>query len=79
MEGLKPSAESVLDLLRRRPQGATAIDALAAGCGFRLGARVWELRTAGLEIETRWETTPRGARIARYVLHENAQLTLGVA
>ena len=43
------------------------------GLGFRLGARIYELRAEGHDIETQWETTVGGARIARYVLHEKPE------
>lgn len=63
---MKPSAEAVLALLRERPEGITALDALYAGCGDRLAARVHELRDAGYSVRDSWETTPAGARIKRY-------------
>lgn len=63
---MKPSAQAVLALLRERPEGITALDALYAGCGDRLAARVHELRDAGYSVRDSWETTPAGARIKRY-------------
>jgi hypothetical protein len=65
---VKPSAESVLTLLRAHPEGITAMDALGAGCGDRLAARILEVKAAGNRITDRWETTPNGARIKRYAL-----------
>jgi hypothetical protein len=76
---LKPQARLILSLLRGFPEGLTQLEALNAGAGMRLGARVWELRHAGYPVETTWETTPAGARIARYVLrNEDEQLRLAV-
>lgn len=67
---MKPQTAATLALLRRRPDGVTALDALDTIGSFRLGARVWELKAAGYEIETDLITTPAGKRIARYRLHE---------
>ncbi len=51
-----------------RGQAITPIDALSRfGC-FRLGARIWDLKRAGLDIETEFVTTRHGARVARYRL-----------
>lgn len=44
------------------------------GC-FRLGARIWELRRAGVPIETQKvtvETRAGHSEIARYVIRKNA-------
>ena len=71
---MKPQTSAVLKLLRERPQGITAIDALASVGSFRLAARVWELRQAGYVIKSKLETTASGKTIDRYVLEE--QLTL---
>jgi len=65
---MKPSSESVLALLRAKPAGITAMDALGAGCGDRLAARIGEVKAAGHRIADSWETTPNGARIKRYRL-----------
>lgn len=79
MDTLKPSTARVLVLLRRAgPVGLTPIEALDMGGGLRLSGRVLELRQAGYDIETCWETK-HGRTYARYVLHENEQLALGVA
>jgi len=77
--GLKPSARVVFELLRERPAGVTSLDALDGGAGFRLSGRILELRQAGFAIETTWETTGRGARIARYRLLETEQLAMALA
>lgn len=65
---MKPSAESVFELLSAHPAGITAMDALGAGCGDRLAARILEVKAAGHVIDWTWETTPNGARIKRYRL-----------
>lgn len=77
---MKPQTRLVLSLLRSEPDGITSLEALYAGCGSRLAARVIELRREGFDVETTWFTTPGGARVARYRLHEEpTQLELGVA
>jgi hypothetical protein len=68
MSGLKPQARLILGLLRTHRDGITTLEALVNGAGFRLSGRIHELRAAGYPIETDWETTPNGARIARYRL-----------
>lgn len=73
---MKPSTAATLALLRRKPEGVTPLDALDEIGSFRLGARVYELKQDGYDVETRWETTPSGKRIARYVLHEQMELAL---
>jgi len=65
---VKPSARSVLALLRAHPRGITAMDALGAGCGDRLAARIGEVKAAGHRIADSWEMTPTGARVKRYRL-----------
>jgi hypothetical protein len=61
----------LLDLLRSQgDEGITALDALEIVGAFRLAARIHELREAGYDIETRWETTPMKKRVARYVLFD---------
>lgn len=76
---MKPANAATLELLRRRGKaGVTPLDALTAVGTFRLGARIFELKADGYDIETKLETTGNGKRIARYVLHEAPkQLTLG--
>ncbi len=60
--------EWIIENLKRGP--LTPIDALN-GCGcFRLGARIYELRQAGHEIETEHRTLPTGKVIAAYHLKE---------
>lgn len=65
---MKPSALAVLRLLRERPEGITALEALADAGTFRLAARVGELRAEGWPVESRDERTASGARISRYRL-----------
>lgn len=75
---MKPQTAACLRLLREKPEGVTAIDALSAVGSFRLAARIWELRQAGFVIRSIPQTTATGKTIDRYVLEE--QLTLdGVA
>ncbi len=76
---MKPSAARVLVLLRRHPDGLTPLDCLDEGGGLRLSGRVLELRQMGFDIETAWESSPSGARYARYRLHEKpVQLVAGL-
>jgi hypothetical protein len=67
---VKPQTAAVLALLRARPAGVTHLDALYAGCGSRLAARVAELRAEGYIVRADLERTPNGARIAVYRLTE---------
>lgn len=48
---LKPSAQRVLNRLRRGP--ATTSQLLEAGCGTRYSARILELRNLGYDIESK--------------------------
>lgn len=77
---MKHSCEIVLALLRSRgPLGLTALEALENGGGFRLSGRILELRQAGFDIDTSWETGSHGVRYARYTLHEKpTQLDAGL-
>ena len=65
---MKPSAEAVIELLRRHPDGITAMEALGAGCGDSLAQRIHEIRAEGHRVVDTWETTANGARIKRYRL-----------
>ena len=67
---MKPQNAAVLALLRAHPEGVTQLQALYAVGTFRLGARVWDLRHDGYHVETEWQMTDKGQRIARYRLHE---------
>jgi hypothetical protein len=69
---LKPSASLTLRLLREHPAGLTQLEVLALGGGDSLAQRVHELRAEGFDIRSAYETTPRGARICRYSVHEPA-------
>lgn len=73
---MKPSTAATLALLRRHPEGVTALTALDEIGSFRLGARVYELKQDGHEIEADLITTPSGKRIARYRLQEQTSLGL---
>ena len=66
---LKPQAREVLHFLALRGKdGATPAEARAAIACDRLAARVHELRAVGHPIESVYERTPAGARVARYYL-----------
>jgi hypothetical protein len=68
---MKPGTRAVLELLTAAgPEGITPLDALREASCFRLAARVAELRGAGYDIATTWETDGEGTRWARYLLVE---------
>ena len=60
--------ETILEMLRNRPEGITALDALHWAGSMRLAARISDLKAQGHRIETTTEKTEKGARIARYRL-----------
>jgi hypothetical protein len=77
---MKPSAAAVLELLREQGvDGVTPALALTEVGTMRLAARIAELRAEGHDIVNVGWTTPTGKHVARYVLREREQLTLGVA
>ncbi len=78
IRGIKPSAAAALALLETHPAGVSSLDALDGGAGFRLSGRILELRQAGYPIETTWETTSGGSRIARYRLAPAGQLRMAM-
>jgi len=47
---MKPGTRRVLALLRDRRDGLTQLEALQAGAGLRLAARVSELRREGFDV-----------------------------
>jgi hypothetical protein len=64
-----PQKQQVLDLLVERGEaGLTALDALAIVGTMRLAARIADLREDGWNIESRDHVTPKGARVALYIL-----------
>lgn len=66
MSRLTTQRNQILAHLREKP--ITPLEALNLyGC-FRLGARVFDLREAGYQIETDMVETEGGARVARYKL-----------
>lgn len=66
---MKPGTRAILELLTAAGSGGlTPMDALREAACFRLAARVAELRAAGHDIATEWETDGDGTRWARYVL-----------
>lgn len=67
---VKPQNVAVLRLLRERPNGITALDALGEVATFRLAGRIHELRGEGFAIDAVLETTTSGKRISRYTLRE---------
>ncbi len=73
---MKPQTRAVLALLRERPAGVTAIDALSAIGSFRLAARIWELRAEVYEIRSDSITTGSGKRVERYRLVEQMDMGL---
>lgn len=76
---MKPATLQTLYLLRAHPEGVTQLRALEEIGSFRLGARIYELRDAGYDIETTWAESFSGKRFAKYVLHEKpAQLVVGL-
>ena len=66
---MTPQARKVLSLLREPGPGLTPLQALYSGCGFRLGARIWELRHEGYVITTTL-TKVGESRVAVYRLVE---------
>ena len=74
---LPSDKERILAYLRTHGS-ITPLDALRAIGSFRLGARIWDLRHEGWDIETTTFETEGGSRVARYVLHEKDQLEIGL-
>jgi hypothetical protein len=63
---MHPSTQRVLSLLKKKKnKGVTFHD---FGTGFRLGARIKDLRDTGLTIVTHKEPLPSGNWHGRYVL-----------
>lgn len=61
--------EAILDALEHG-ETLTPLDALKRfGC-FRLGARIWDLKQAGHQIEMRLIETASGKRVAEYFIAE---------
>jgi len=75
---VKPQTTRTLDVLRSRGADGLSPDEAREWVGTdRLAARIWELEAEGHVITRTLETSPRGARYARYVLHERpVQLAL---
>ena len=68
---MKPGTAAALALLRAHPEGITSLDALLAGCGSRLAARVAELKADGYDVRSEPVTVPTTAghaRVSRYSL-----------
>jgi hypothetical protein len=75
-DGVESQATTILRMLRNRPEGITAMDALTWAGSFRLAARIADLRAAGHDIRAEMVTTENGKRVARYRLV--GPLTLGL-
>lgn len=69
--------EAILQLLRERPAGVTAIDALELVGSFRLAARIADLRHDGFDITSTPERTPSGKVVARYQLQDRPGVAVG--
>lgn len=74
---LRSDKERVLDWLRTHGS-IEPLTALREIGTFRLGARIWDLRHDGHDIETVRFETSSGSRVARYVLRETPQRSLGL-
>lgn len=63
--------EMVLDYLKKHKEGITQRDAIEFGC-YRLGARVFDLRAKGHDIESDMMTVTKAngekTKVARYYL-----------
>ena len=71
---MKPGVALVLEQLRLRGgAGLTSLEALRAGCGSRLAARVADLKAEGFDVSAELVRVESGARVARYVLHERVE------
>lgn len=69
-------ANMILSMLRAGHK-ITPLDALdRIGC-FRLGARIWELRKLGWNIQKETMTTYAGKSVARYYMDANESTPLG--
>ena len=74
----RSQSQRLLDLLRSQgEEGVGFFEALDIVGSSRLAARIHELREAGHDIETRWETTPTKKRVAVYRLREQTTLWPG--
>jgi len=73
--------EAVLNSLKHRPRGMTALDAFVDLGVMRLAARVNELRTEGHRIDTGMVQVPKRdgsmTRVARYTLVVDTRYSLG--
>jgi len=63
---MNPAAASVLAKLKAKRRAGVTFDDFARG--FRLGARIFDLREAGYRIATVNEALANGNKRARYVL-----------
>lgn len=68
MPAIEAQTRIILRMLRERPEGITAIDALREAHSLRLAARISDLRDEGHQITTEMYRLADGKRIARYRL-----------
>jgi len=66
--------DAILRLLRDRPEGITALDALREAGSLRLAARIADLRAAGHDIRSELIKTESGKTVARYTLERRLVL-----
>lgn len=62
-------SDAILDALKHG-ETLTPLDALRRFGVFRLGARIWDLKQAGYNIEMRLVETPSGKHVASYSLSQ---------
>lgn len=58
----------ILNMLKKGP--VTPMDALKHAQCMRLGARIWDLRQMGHQIDREWYETRSGKKVARYYLRK---------
>lgn len=74
--GRSTQNEQILAILQSG-RSLTPLEALDEVGSFRLGARVWDLKQAGYDIQSEFIELPNGKRVARYWLpQEKGQLSL---
>ena len=70
MARITSQTDTIYRMLRDRPEGITALDALQEAGSFRLAARIADLRREGYPIESKMVVV-NGKRIARYTLSDD--------
>ena len=61
------NASALMELIARKKKGMTHLDFQDATGSYRLSARIYDLRDAGLEIHDEWERT-EDSKYKRYYL-----------